>query len=74
MLFVQHRRKQGEWLRQNPRYARAWLHHSPCSLGCRTNNTLEVRSLSLIKPVKMADEMDITHGHAKIIPQAVKYL
>ena len=26
-----------------------WLHHSPCSLGCRTNNTLADRSLSLTK-------------------------
>ena len=23
-----------------------WLHHSPCSLGCWTNNTLATRSLS----------------------------
>ena len=23
-----------------------WLHHSPCSLGCWTNNTLAARSLS----------------------------
>ena len=25
-----------------------WLHHSPCSLGCWTNNTLAARSLSPI--------------------------
>ena len=25
-----------------------WLHHSPCSLGCWTNNTLAARSLSTI--------------------------
>ena len=36
VLFIQHPREQGEWL----------LHHSPCSLGCCTNNTLATRSLS----------------------------
>ena len=43
VLFVQHPREQGESLRQNPRYA---LHHSPCSLGCWTNNTLAARPAS----------------------------
>ena len=37
VLFVQHPREQGQWL----------LHHSPCSLGCWTNNTLAAWSLSL---------------------------
>ena len=27
-----------------------WLHHSPCSLGCWTNNTLAARSLSPKQP------------------------
>ena len=36
VLFVQHPREQGKWLRQNPS---VWLHHSSCSLGCWTNNT-----------------------------------
>ena len=49
VLFVQHPREQGEWLRQNPRYARvltASFDHSPCSLGCWTNNTLAAWSSS----------------------------
>ena len=35
VLFVQHLATLG-----------FWLHHSPCSLGCWTNNTLAARSLS----------------------------
>ena len=53
VLFVQHPREQGEWLgsRAND-YVKTlatlgfWLHHSLCSLGCWTNNTLAARSLS----------------------------
>ena len=37
VLFIQHPREQGEWLR---------LHHSACSFRCWTNNTLVARSLS----------------------------
>ena len=44
VLFVQHPREQGEWLRQNLATLGFWLHHSPCSLGCWTNNTLAARS------------------------------
>ena len=29
---------------------RFWLHHSPCSFGCWTNNTLAARSLSPKRP------------------------
>ena len=39
VLFVQHPREQGE-------YARVLTAHSPCSLGCWTNNTLAARTLS----------------------------
>ena len=35
-LFVKYPRVQGEWPCQN------WLHHSPCSLGCLTNNARAV--------------------------------
>ena len=45
VLFVQHPREQGEWLRQNPRYAQ-FLTASFALLGCWTNNTLAIRSLS----------------------------
>ena len=34
VLFVQHHREQGEWLRRTLTTLGFWLHHSPCSLGC----------------------------------------
>ena len=43
VLFVQQPREQSEWLRQTLGF---WLHNSPCSLGCWTNNTLAEPSLS----------------------------
>ena len=46
VLFVQHPREQGEWLHQTLATLVFWLHHSPCSLGCWTSNTLAARSLS----------------------------
>ena len=42
VLFVQHSREQGEWLR----YARVLTASFALLLGCRTNNTLAARSLS----------------------------
>ena len=48
VLFVQHPWEQGEWLRQNPRYAPVLTASFAfsCSLGRWTNNTLEAQSLS----------------------------
>ena len=76
VLFVQHHREQGEWLRQNPRYARVLRSgfdcvHSPCSLGCWTNNTLAARSLSpkiLYRPCHCpGDEFPIHHSRIMIL-------
>ena len=43
-----------------------WLQHSPCSLGCRTNNTLVARSLSPKKPIGFFWDS----GHARVVMHA----
>ena len=44
-----------------------WLHHSPCSLGCWTNNTLAARSLSPKPDLPTTNYRPATHYSFRLI-------
>ena len=48
---------------------RFWLHHSPCSLGCWTNNTLAARSLSPKNPLQTAGFLLIVFNEIRFCEQ-----
>ena len=75
VLFVQHSREQGERIRQNPHYSRViWLHHSPCSLGCWTNNTLEAQSLSPIFIALTHQYLIFIGNNSELTSQIAKFM